>query len=133
MTEGSVIDSIASSLCSSVDPSEATEYVVTPIALAVHPSAIFSICSTTNFRWLFTGGEDGFVRKFDMAPTLNGDNMLTLNQKHGFPDSVQKAAVLVSAYHKLTSDGKQKNLKKELKLNYRPFTQSTFIQKLNGV
>lgn len=31
-------------------------------------------------------------------PTLNGDSMLTINQKHGLPDTIQRSGVLSSAW-----------------------------------
>nr|KAJ3423291.1 3-dehydroquinate dehydratase (3-dehydroquinase) [Polyrhizophydium stewartii] len=49
-------------------------------------------------RWVFTGAEDGFIRKFDMLATMNGETMLTQTQRHGMVDTVQKSALLISAW-----------------------------------
>ncbi|KAJ1332622.1 hypothetical protein BSLG_008251 [Batrachochytrium salamandrivorans] len=65
---------------------------------AVHLSGINCLAATKDFRWVFSGSEDGFIRKFDFQQTINGDMMLTQNQKHGFVDSIQKAGVLISAW-----------------------------------
>lgn len=64
---------------------------------AVHPGAVSCHAATANFvsrvlmqKWLFTGGEDGFVRKFDIVASLNGESNLTGVQRHGLPDSIQR-------------------------------------------
>ncbi|KAJ3020807.1 Transcription factor spt8 [Thoreauomyces humboldtii] len=49
-------------------------------------------------RWLFTGGEDGLIRKFDFPATLHGDQGLTQLQRHGLVDSVEKGGVLASVW-----------------------------------
>ncbi|KAJ3174189.1 hypothetical protein HDU88_000157 [Geranomyces variabilis] len=48
--------------------------------------------------WVFSGGEDGFIRKFDFVATLNGEQTLTQTQKHGLADSVEKGGVLSSVW-----------------------------------
>ena len=41
-------------------------------------------------RWVFTGGSDGYIRKFDHFAGMNGKVPLTVAQKHPFVDSVTK-------------------------------------------
>ncbi|KAI9362433.1 hypothetical protein DFJ73DRAFT_756726 [Zopfochytrium polystomum] len=43
-------------------------------------------------KWIFTGGDDGFIRKYDFVTSMNGEQSLTLNQRHGLVDSIQKAS-----------------------------------------
>ncbi|KAH9250432.1 hypothetical protein BASA83_011740 [Batrachochytrium salamandrivorans] len=74
------------------------QYDILPVGNAVHLSGINCLAATKDFRWVFSGSEDGFIRKFDFQQTINGDMMLTQNQKHGFVDSIQKAGVLISAW-----------------------------------
>jgi transcriptional activator SPT8 len=47
---------------------------------------------------LFTGGEDGFIRKYNIVSSLNGSCLLTGVQRHGLVDSIQKGGALVSAF-----------------------------------
>ncbi|KAJ3040559.1 Transcription factor spt8 [Rhizophlyctis rosea] len=76
----------------------AETYLFEPVVSAVHPCSIYCAAATRNMRWLFTGGDDGFIRKWDFAPSLNGVQMLTQNQRHGLVDSIQKGGVLLSAW-----------------------------------
>ncbi|KAI8916779.1 WD40-repeat-containing domain protein, partial [Powellomyces hirtus] len=64
----------------------------------VHPTSVNCLASTRNMRWLFSGGDDGFIRKFDFAATLNGEQGLTQTQKHGLVDSIEKGGVLSSVW-----------------------------------
>ncbi|KAI8914377.1 WD40-repeat-containing domain protein [Gorgonomyces haynaldii] len=98
MTEDVVMQEEASTKVEQVPIHEAAKYDIIPVAAAPHISGIYAIAVTKNFRWLFTGGEDGFVRKFDMTATLNGESMLTMNQKQGLTETVQRAGMLVSAW-----------------------------------
>lgn len=47
-------------------------------------------------RWVFTGGSDGYIRKFNWVDSANSKLMLTVAQRHPFVDSVTKAGVLLS-------------------------------------
>ncbi|KAJ3330062.1 Transcription factor spt8 [Blyttiomyces sp. JEL0837] len=67
-----------------------SSYEIVPQVSAVHPCSIFALAATKNMKWVFTGGDDGFIRKYDFLPSMNGDQSLTQNQRHGLPDSVQK-------------------------------------------
>ncbi|KAJ3183841.1 hypothetical protein HDU87_005957 [Geranomyces variabilis] len=73
-------------------------YELTPMASLVHPTSVNCLASTRNMRWVFTGGEDGFIRKFDFVATLNGEQTLTQTQKHGLADSVEKGGLLSSVW-----------------------------------
>jgi hypothetical protein len=41
-------------------------------------------------RWVFTGSEDGYIRKYDFFASMNGKTLLTQGQRHGQVDSVTK-------------------------------------------
>lgn len=47
-------------------------------------------------RWIFTGGSDGYIRRFDWFGSINGKVPLTVAQRHPFVDSVTRAGVLLS-------------------------------------
>ena len=74
----------------------ASVYDIVPTIAAPHSTSINSITATPNLRWVFTGGADGYIRKFNWLDTANGKSMLTVAQRHPFVDSVTKAGVLMS-------------------------------------
>jgi transcriptional activator SPT8 len=56
------------------------------------------VAATRDFKWVFTGGDDGFIRKFDMYQSYNGESMLTGSQRQGLVDTIQRGGVLISAW-----------------------------------
>ena len=71
-------------------------YDIAPTIAAPHSTSINSITATPDMRWVFSGGADGYIRKFNWVETANGKVMLTVAQRHPFVDSVTKAGVLAS-------------------------------------
>ena len=63
---------------------------------APHSTSINAVCSTPDLHWVFSGGSDGYIRKYNWIETANGKSMLTVAQRHPFVDSVTKAGVLTS-------------------------------------
>jgi len=55
-----------------------------------HPSGIQAVAATTDFKWVFTAGADGVIRRFDFFASMNGKLPLTQLQKHGIPDIITK-------------------------------------------
>lgn len=74
----------------------ASVYDIVPTIAAPHSTSINSITATPDLRWVFTGGADGYIRKFNWLETANGKSLLTVAQRHPFVDSVTKAGVLMS-------------------------------------
>jgi transcriptional activator SPT8 len=74
----------------------ASVYDIAPTIAAPHSTSINSITATPDLRWVFSGGADGYIRKFNWIDTVNGKVMLTVAQRHPFVDSVTKAGVLMS-------------------------------------
>ena len=74
----------------------ASFYDIVPTIAAPHSTSINAVTATPDLRWVFTGGSDGYIRKFNWVETANGKSMLTVAQKHPFVDSVTKAGVLMS-------------------------------------
>jgi transcriptional activator SPT8 len=68
--------------CSSFD--------IVPVLAAPHATSVNAITATRDMRWVFTGGSDGYIRKFDHFAGMNGKVPLTVAQKHPFVDSVTK-------------------------------------------
>lgn len=74
----------------------ASVYDIVPTIAAPHSTSINSLTATPDLRWVFSGGADGYIRKFNWLETANGKSMLTVAQRHPFVDSVTKAGVLMS-------------------------------------
>ncbi|KAK2756552.1 Transcription factor spt8 [Arachnomyces sp. PD_36] len=79
----------------------ASTYDIVPTTAAPHSTSINAICSTADMRWVFSGGSDGFVRKFNWADSINSKLMLTVAQRHPFVDSVVKAGVLMTYWENM--------------------------------
>ena len=70
-----------------------TSYDIVPVLAAPHATSVNAITATTDMRWVFTGGSDGYIRKFDHFAGMNGKVPLTVAQKHPFVDSVTKVNI----------------------------------------
>jgi transcriptional activator SPT8 len=79
----------------------ATTYDILPTTAAPQSTSINTITSTADMRWVFTGGSDGFIRKYNWADSINGKLMLTVAQRHPFVDSVVKAGVLMNYWENM--------------------------------
>jgi transcriptional activator SPT8 len=74
----------------------AITYDIVPTMAAPHSTSINAVTATPDMRWVFSGGTDGYIRKFNWMDTANGKLPLTVAQRHPFVDSVTKAGVLMS-------------------------------------
>jgi transcriptional activator SPT8 len=74
----------------------ASTYDIVPTMAAPMSTSVNSICATFDTRWVFTGGTDGYIRKYNWVDTVNNKLALTVAQRHPFVDSVVKAGVLIS-------------------------------------
>ncbi|KAJ5343188.1 hypothetical protein MYU51_016485 [Penicillium brevicompactum] len=82
----------------------ARTYDIVPTTAAPHATSINAITATADMRWVFTGGSDGFVRKFNWAESINSKLMLTVAQRHPFVDSVVKAGVLMTYWENMDAN-----------------------------
>lgn len=85
-------------------------YDIIPTIAAPHSTSINSITATPDMRWVFSGGADGYIRKFNWVDTANGKLALTVAQRHPFVDSVTKAGVLLSYWENEDSAGSHESL-----------------------
>lgn len=79
-------------------------YDIIPTIAAPHSTSINAVTATPDMRWVFSGGADGYIRKFNWIDTANGKLALTVAQRHPFVDSVTKAGVLLSYWENEDSD-----------------------------
>ena len=85
----------------------ASVYDIVPTIAAPHSTSINAITATPDMRWVFSGGTDGYIRKFNWVDTANGKLALTVAQRHPFVDSVTKAGVLLSYWENEDGTGEQ--------------------------
>lgn len=53
---------------------------IQPCVAIPHPASVDCVAATDNMRWVFTGGADGLIRKFDFFGSLNSRQSVLLNQ-----------------------------------------------------
>ncbi|GMG22331.1 unnamed protein product [Ambrosiozyma monospora] len=70
---------------------EVSPHVAIPYAVPVHSLAV-----TRGPRWMFTGGEDGIIRKFDFFGSVEGKSPLTVAQRHQLVDSISFGGMMNS-------------------------------------
>lgn len=71
-------------------------YDIVPTMAAPQSTSVNAMAITPDLRYWFTGGSDGYIRKYDGPGTINGKLALTVAQRHPFVDSVHKAGILMS-------------------------------------
>ena len=75
----------------------ASNYSLTPkVAITTANSGINSLQLSKNYNYLFLGGDDGFLRKYNFLKTLKGDAPLTIQQKHFVVDGIFNNGFIVS-------------------------------------
>ncbi|PGH16196.1 hypothetical protein AJ79_01963 [Helicocarpus griseus UAMH5409] len=79
----------------------ASTYDIVPTTAAPHSTSINAVSGTADMRWVFSGGSDGYVRKFNWVDSINSKLMLTVAQRHPFVDSVVKAGVLMTYWENM--------------------------------
>ncbi|KAE8389151.1 WD40-repeat-containing domain protein [Aspergillus alliaceus] len=79
----------------------ASTYDIVPTTAAPHSTSINAVTATADMRWVFSGGSDGYVRKFNWVDSINSKLMLTVAQRHPFVDSVIKAGVLMTYWENM--------------------------------
>ena len=79
----------------------APTFDIVPTTAAPHSTSINAVTATADMRWVFSGGSDGYVRKFNWVDSINSKLMLTVAQRHPFVDSVIKAGVLMTYWENM--------------------------------
>ena len=103
------------------DALTALTYDIAPTIAAPHSTSINAVTATPDMRWVFSGGADGWIRKFNWVDTVNAKTMLTVAQKHPFVDSVTKAGVLISYWENEEPSGQHTSF--SISLLRRPNTK----------
>lgn len=83
----------------------ATTYDIVPTIAAPQSTSINALTATADVRWVFSGGSDGYIRRYNWVDSVNAKLMLTVAQKHPFVDSVVKAGVMMSYWENWDASG----------------------------
>ncbi|KAJ2661642.1 Transcription factor spt8 [Coemansia sp. RSA 1199] len=75
---------------------ECRTYDILPTMAFLNQYQVHAAAAVANMRWVFTGGEDGYIKKWDFNATVNNKQPLTLGQRHSHVDSVAKGGVMAS-------------------------------------
>lgn len=74
----------------------ASTYDIVPTIAAPQSTSINAVTATADMRWVFSGGSDGYIRRYNWVDSVNGKLMLTVAQRHPFVDTVVKAGVMMT-------------------------------------
>ncbi|QHS74800.1 SAGA complex subunit SPT8 [Saccharomyces paradoxus] len=74
----------------------ADSYNIYPTAAIPIQTHVNALAVSRGLKYLFLGGSDGYIRKYDLLNTLEGKLSLTILQKHSLAESIQNAGILQS-------------------------------------
>lgn len=74
----------------------ASSYKIYPTAAIPIQTEVNAVAMSKGLQYLFLGGSDGFIRKYDFLNTMDGKLSLTILQKHSLAESIQNAGILMS-------------------------------------
>lgn len=99
----------------------ADELDVLPLVAVPYVQQCQAVAICDGPKWLLTGGEDGFIRKYDFIASIEGKAPLTVAQRHNLIDSISKAGVIGSYW-----ENEQPMKKSEMLVNNPKFKDSDF-------
>ncbi|KAK6457024.1 uncharacterized protein RJT20DRAFT_94537 [Scheffersomyces xylosifermentans] len=113
----------------------ATEFDIVPSVAIPYTSQCQSLAFTDGPKWILTGGEDGFIRKYDFIASIQGKSPLTMAQKHNLVDSLTKAGVICSYWENEQPLTKKELMKTNSKLKISDFSTGSvnYEPKVNPV
>ncbi|SCW00068.1 LAFE_0B08746g1_1 [Lachancea fermentati] len=74
----------------------AESYTIYPTAAIPIQTHVHALAMSKGLKYLFLGGEDGYIRKYDFLNTIEGKLSLTILQKHSLVESISNAGILLS-------------------------------------
>lgn len=74
----------------------ADTYNIYPTAAIPIQTSVNTLSMSKGLEYLFLGGSDGFIRKYDFLNSVDGKLSLTILQKHSLAESIQNAGILLS-------------------------------------
>lgn len=98
---------------------DCSSYDIVPYVACLHACPVYCVDFSWGLKWMFTGGADGFIRKYNFYESVNNKLPLTVAQKHPFVDSITRSGVCVS-YWENEQPTLEKNINKVKDSLYEP-------------
>ncbi|CAI4047353.1 hypothetical protein SUVZ_12G1090 [Saccharomyces uvarum] len=95
-------------------------YNIYPTAAIPIQTNVNALAVSRGLRYLFLGGNDGYIRKYDLLNTLEGKLSLTILQKHSLAESIQNAGILQSYWENEIPQKKSEMKLSANKAEYEP-------------
>lgn len=114
---------------------KATYFDILPMVACPYANQCHAFAMSEGPKWLLTGGEDGFIRKYDFIASIEGKAPLTVAQKHNLMDSITKAGVIGSYWENEQPQTKQQIMNSNPKIKPSDFTSGaiSYEPKVNPV
>lgn len=108
---------------------------IIPSVAIPYSTQCHAIAFTDGPKWIITGGEDGFIRKYDFMASVQGKSPLTMAQRHTLVDSINKAGVINSYWENEQPLTRNELMKSNPKIKKSDFTSGTmnYEPKVNPV
>lgn len=101
---------------------KATFLDISPMVACPYANQCHAFAVSEGPKWLLTGGEDGFIRKYDFTASIEGKLPLTVAQKHNLMDSITKAGVIGSYWENEQPQTRQQIMDANPKIKPSDFT-----------
>ncbi|CAI6630880.1 CIH_HP2_G0034270.mRNA.1.CDS.1 [Saccharomyces cerevisiae] len=98
----------------------ADSYNIYPTAAIPIQTHVNALAVSRGLKYLFLGGSDGYIRKYDLLNTLEGKLSLTILQKHSLAESIQNAGILQSYWENEIPQKKSEMKLSANKTDYEP-------------
>lgn len=114
---------------------ESTEFDIIPSVAIPYTSECHALAFTDGPKWILTGGEDGFIRKYDFIASIEGKSPLTMAQRHNLVDTITKAGVISSYWENEQPLTKKQMMETNPKLKISDFSTGSvsYEPKVNPV
>ncbi|KAF5212562.1 Transcription factor spt8 [Clavispora lusitaniae] len=113
----------------------ASDFDIVPVVAIPYAQQCHALAISDGPKWILTGGEDGFIRKYDFTASIEGKAPLTVAQKHNLMDSITKAGAIGSYWENEQPLTKRQILNENPKLKESDFTagSAAYEPKVNPV
>lgn len=98
----------------------ADSYSIYPTAAIPIQTHVNALAVSRGLKYLFLGGSDGYIRKYDLLNSLEGKLSLTILQKHSLTESIQNAGILQSYWENEIPQKKSEMKLSAHKTDYEP-------------
>lgn len=103
----------------------ASGYNIYPTAAIPIQSHVNALTMSKGLKYMFVGGSDGYIRKYDFLNTVQGKLSLTIIQKHSLAESINNAGILTGYWENEIPQYK-KNIKIKNKTDYEPLVSPVY-------